>query len=391
MGNKIKLEISEPIVISQAKEDIKTWGCWQFPLIERFPDGKLYVSFQVVVDTAEAYGKHREQAISNDNGETWEDGLVYRKYDDSIGLFGATLNNGDRFEVVQKNAIPAGSLNLPRPIAESKPYGNGIKIYDAKDFPEETKGWYFLRLPKGSDKWELEQAVVDFPGETRYSCDGLVPIPFLWRMRKAPDGKLWGVHYDFMIGGKCPVHLMRPIFLVSEDNGRTWTYRSEIPYIGNKGIDPHSDKRDGFTEPNITFMPDGSIFCLLRTSDGNGKGPMYWSRSTDDGFTWSKPEYFDDRGVWPSIITLNNGVTLASYGRPGVYFRATEDPSGLEWDDRYEILAPDSSGKANTCSYTEMVEIDDNTAYLVYSDFFYPYGEGNRRKTILGRKIVVHK
>jgi hypothetical protein len=28
--------------------------------------------------------------------------------------------------------------------------------------------------------------------------------------------------------------------------------------------------RDGFSEPQITEMPDGSLFALLRSEDGNG-------------------------------------------------------------------------------------------------------------------------
>ena len=117
---------------------------------------------------------------------------------------------------------------------------------------------------------------------------------------------------------------------------------------------------------------------------------MYWSRSTDEGRTWSDPEVFDNLGVWPAIITLNNGVTLTTYGRPGIYLRATADLSGIEWEDRYEIMAPDASGLTNTCAYTDLIALDDNTAYLIYSDFYYPDDEGKKRKTILGRKITVH-
>jgi len=158
-------------------------------------------------------------------------------------------------------------------------------------------------------------------------------------------------------------------------------------------------------------MPDGSMITLLRT---DSLAPSYLARSVDGGKTWSEPKKFDKLGVWPVLCTLPCGVTLASYGRPGFFIRATDDPSGMEWDDPITIIPQEIAdeeiiervdyfgtivrnedgenvGGPKTCSYSDMIPLDDNTALLVYSDFTVPNAEGKPCKTILARKITVEK
>jgi len=131
------------------------------------------------------------------------------------------------------------------------------------------------------------------------------------------------------------------------------------------------DAAPDYTATNIRFYKKDAL-------------PAY---SSDDCVTWSKPEIFDDLGVFPALLTLNNGVTLATYGRPGLYLRATADPAGRKWDDRVELVAPTPVFQQDTCAYTGMIAVDDNTAYLVYSDFQRPNAKGTPVKTIMGRTI----
>jgi len=65
--------------------------------------------------------------------------------------------------------------------------------------------------------------------------------------------------------------------------------------------------------------------------------PSYIARSTDKCRTWSKPQRFDDIGVFPQILPLTCGVTLASYGRPRLKIRATSDPAGMHWEAPVEL------------------------------------------------------
>jgi hypothetical protein len=115
------------------------------------------------------------------------------------------------------------------------------------------------------------------------------------------------------------------------------------------------------------------------------------ARSTDDGKTWSVPRVFDSLGVLPQLLVLETGCTLASYGRPRVWVRATADKSGLTWAPRVEVPLHnvDWTEWGPTCGYTRMLALDANSAMLVYSDFGYPDHEGAPRKTILVRTITV--
>lgn len=116
---------------------------------------------------------------------------------------------------------------------------------------------------------------------------------------------------------------------------------------------------------------------------------MYLVRSTDKGQTWSDPVPFDERGVWPQLLTLKCGVTLAAYGRPGFFIRATEDPACLKWEERVRLV-PDGNRKyRSTCSYSDLIALDECTAGLVYTDFTVRDENGVARKTVLFRTITV--
>jgi hypothetical protein len=115
---------------------------------------------------------------------------------------------------------------------------------------------------------------------------------------------------------------------------------------------------------------------------------LYWSRTVDSGQSWSHPHVFDDCGVWPRLLTLENGVTLAAYGRPGLYVRATADPAGLEWEEREVVVEP-AEGRSDTCSYSDLLALDGRTALLAYSDFNYADAQGQKRKSILVRTVTV--
>ena len=48
-------------------------------------------------------------------------------------------------------------------------------------------------------------------------------------------------------------------------------------------------------EPSLVRLPDSSLFCLMRTCTGY----IWWSRSGDDGHTWSgpRPLLYRDHGT----------------------------------------------------------------------------------------------
>jgi hypothetical protein len=380
--NNVKLKIDEPVVISQAPPEVREWGYWQFPGVEKADNGNIHVSYDKRKDSVTSYGLPLGHVVSRDNGITWEEVNEFDGY-------GIKAVNGDRLLIYIPKSIKLSGIDLPEHVACIINYNIEYSLYTCEDLPGYMGEWFMLRKKAGEKCFKKEKINVKIPGHLMMAGQGVLARNFFWRMRSTPDENICAIIYrSKFIDGEVTYSMAR--FLLSEDNGYNWELGGEIPYEYESGYDDIAEKRYGFTEPDITFLPDGSAFCLLRTTDGNGVGPMYWSKSMDNMRTWSKPKYFDRLGVWPQLLTLGNGVTLASYGRPGIFIRATADPEGLVWDEPVEVIKPGVYGfEKDTCSYTGMAALDSDTALLVYSDFNYPDEEGVRRKTILARTITV--
>ena len=392
--SSIQLILGNPVIAAQAEPGERRWGYCQFPLLERLGSGALHISYHSAPDSAKAYGidSGKRHVVSYDEGKSFQSSNP-----PSDG--GVLLPNGDRVRIKHLPSPQADALELPAPVAEAfNGYSRkGMPVFDADAIPPELSGYPIERLKTGETEWREEIKRVKVPNAGRYVSEGVFPHQMLWRMRLDPKGRLWGIAYPFFFNEK-GVGGTQPLFLVSEDMGHTFTYLSTIPYQPNQALDPDWDKRADFTEPDVAFMPDGSVICLMRTENGihTGRAPMYLSRSTDGGSTWSVPHVFDHLGVWPTLLTLQNGVTLTCYGRPGLYVRATGDPAGLVWDERvavipYDFTLPEPHRPYDTCAYAELLALGDSEALLVYSDFNYPNADGVPVKTILARVIKTKK
>lgn len=409
------LTIHNSIVVAQAPVEMDraagAWGRWQFPYLRRMRDGRLHASFSVEPDAASSYGAPVGHAYSDDEGQTWHLAPPQVGHEAEDGLL---LPNGDRLQPVQRPARRAEEFALPKSVCDYVcSFQFPQSLYRAEELPPELNEWRFRRLPAGKSEWIEEVADMRIPGQLRCVIQedargatpgiggieqvrrGPLPTPFLWgKMRVAPDGSLWAVTYATRLHAGKP--LSTPLFIRSVDQGHTWDYLGEVSYAGDPDADPQADKREGFTEPDYNFRPDGSVICLMRTSDGYGHGPLYLSRSVDGARTWSRPVAFDrtfDGGKMPQLLTLDNGVTLASYGQSGgpgyIAVRATADPAGLDWQPPVHAhFSPPAPGGWNSCGHTEMVALDRDRALLVYSDFNNRDTQGHPRKTILVREIV---
>ena len=50
------ITLGDPVVVAQGPADIRHWGPWQFPYIERLADGGLHVIYHLEADAYQAYG-----------------------------------------------------------------------------------------------------------------------------------------------------------------------------------------------------------------------------------------------------------------------------------------------------------------------------------------------
>ena len=393
----LRITLSEPVTVARAAPDVRGWGPFQFPGLARLPDGRIQLAFHAHDDSATAYGLQAVRAVSADDGRTWNM-LSIDSPDAPLGWNWQTppvhLPNGDVLLARQLRSLPVAQVALPpEPLAIFPTHAVTHAYYRVEDLPENGRdGWRLYRKSVGRDEFVEEAAHVNLPGEVRCVTEGCLTFPWFQEMFLAPDGAVWSVNYDHRIVDGVLQEKICAKFLRSIDGGRTFELWSEITYDAAAAAITAADKlaaqRDGFTEPSIGFLPDGSVLCLLRTSDGAGVGPLYLARSIDGGRSWSTPVVFDDLGVWPQLLTLANGVTVASYGRPGVFVRATADSSGLHWNRRVEVLAPGAYGK-DSCSYTAMLPLGNDELLLAYSNFDVADAEGRPCKALQVRRVKV--
>jgi hypothetical protein len=206
-------------------------------------------------------------------------------------------------------------------------------------------------------------------------------------MESMPDGSLTAVTYPNILDAGERFHFSTACWR-STDRGHTWRLQGRIAFVPDSLADPKASRRDGFTEPAFTRLRDGSLYCVLRTTDGNGVGPMYRTRSTDGGRTWSKPAVIASNGVMPRLLRLQNGMLVLSSGRPGVQLRFSLSGLGDDWSEPVDVLPPTSDKlDVDSCGYTGLVALDRDTFLIVYSWFQKPGPDGHPRKAVLSRQI----
>ncbi len=388
----VKLTFGEPSIVAMGPTYAEAgWGTHQFPAIRRLPDGRIACSYHIVQDTCEDYGKENGWAISDDDGRTWR-AVTPEELPAVKARFGVRLPSGRYLR---------GITHRPWPISDelhaelTKKMGRRKFTLGAEEVPDLfPKTWTFAISGPDSLEEEVFDCELDYPGMTIGLAKGTIirPMPF-GPLRVAPDGSVWLPYYCH---GRNPENLgytsyYACYFFQSTDEGRSFHLKSWIQYLPDTNEFKDAFTTEGFCEPDICWQPDGSMLCLMRTGSFT---PSYLARSTDGGLTWSKPVMFDRCGVLPQLQPLACGVTIATYGRPGLFARATADPAGLEWDPPYELMEYIDHFERNwehSCYYTRMIPMDDRTALMAYSDFGVPDEKGVPRKTILVRTIHVEE
>lgn len=438
----MKITVSKESVVYQgpAYED-SYWGQVQFPELLKCTDGTLAIKTHVGDDSWREFGQNKDVwCVSKDNGMTWE-----RTDHEVASQVGHLLPSGDRlyFPLVTGVTCKKSELKEARIVTQRLPsdkltkeedgswpypafmyrdiFLNANYIYDLETLPDEysKKEWLAYRIKKGETEAVPEKVKIVHPHMSvrgMVGKDDMVMAPFspyARGFRTDKEGNIWmasytGAHLNPYNGGVdvCSASVLYK----STDNGHTFELAGYIPYIPNTTKHPTAYMCDGFTETALAFMDDGSMIVLLRATGVFLGGPewntMYFARSTDGGKTFSEPEEFDKCGVLPNLVKLDCGVTLAAYGRPGIYVRGTTDPSGIEWEEPVEIMTgedrshlmnnppkrPNFHQWAGSCCNVDLQPIGPNQAILAYSDFYYPDQSGKtdkKLKTILTRIITV--
>jgi hypothetical protein len=314
----LEVRVGETVVIHRGE-----WGSPAF----RFADGRIAVA------KGDATGAGR---WSSDGGRTWQDGPS------TPGNAAIELDGG---EVLS------------------------LKFATRK----RADGKYTLEQRRSLDGWKTyatEEGVLDVPRSVPCGGDGgpdEVNQGFLMdhgviRLR---NGDLLATMYGNYAGdtarsegyGEPGFIKYRTIAVFSADRGRTWGRPVTVAYDPQIG-------QEGLCEAGLARAANGDILCVLRSGGRPGipPTPLYLVRSSDEGQTWTAPQPIADKGVWPNLCVLANGIVVCTYGRPGNELVFSDD-DGKTWKGAF-AFAPDPWGK--TSSYNSVVAAGPDTVLVIY-------------------------
>lgn len=187
--------------------------------------------------------------ISYDEGETWsERKVLFEKPVGSVNIMSLSflrMNNGDigAFYIV-KNSDGTDKIVFTRSDDEAETWSEPTSCMECLD----VQDYYVLN----NDRVIMLDS-------------GRIILPMARHT-------IHGGYEDFAPGLIC--------FFISDDDGKTW-YKSEAelpcPFINNI---------DGYEEPGIYLLPDGRLWCYIRTDIGF----QFEAFSSDNGITWTYPE-----------------------------------------------------------------------------------------------------
>lgn len=400
--------LGEPTVVYQGAPGDNKSGHYQFPYLHRTESGSILATWAYHNDSILGDGHSATavtEAVSDDEGKSWraKKSTDVREYKKCVlmkngkyfgGFYGA---DGYIAEFLKEHAPRARGREFAVHFAEDLPempqdqfeaFEIDPKTGEIERFPIRVI-WPFMPVQEVMRNRALvpvkrvmsicnETGIISINGDLYY-CTYSAGFDSLAQSKEAAVSRYSGYFQLYIFK--------------STDNGRTWTFFSQV-LVDEKSYNP-DPCYEGFCEPYMKLMPDGSVIILMRTGGGlwdRAEGvPLYIVRSEDGCKTWSTPKRFDKMGVFPQLFTYRCGVTIATYGRPGMALRATSDPSGREWNDPIEIPLSDGP-EWRSCYYTNLLELDDTTALLIYSDFHRPLpnGKGEARAiTVRTVKVVL--
>lgn len=440
---KITLGEEQVVAIGPRYED-SYWGQFQFPFLHQGENGEIIAKVHNGDDDWEELGMCDLWFSTTDCGETWQP-----RANGGNAAKGVLLPNGDR---LMPAARPTVTLDLTKVQAPMKfatmmlpsddiyakstdvnrlpqprgaywdVYGQKHCVYNVESLPdglfEHLDEWPMMRTKAGESEAKPEWVKIhgwnNMALHLYFKTKEPKAVPLLpqclGHLKVGPDGRLWtAVNWSGLNPKNAGFKPFQEVFvLYSDDNGYNWHLQGHVPYIPDTDEYENAYICAGYCEPDFEFAPDGSMVMLLRTTDvfkGDKEwAPSYITRSTDDGKTWSKPVRFDDIGILPGLCRVG-GVTLAIYGRPGIYVRGTADPAAMQWEPPVEVMTnKDRSGLMNepparpnfwqwegSCCNSKIMPLDDTHAMIAYSDFYHLCEDGVRRKSIKTRIVTVER
>src|SRR5699024_11281512 len=119
----------------------------------------------------------------------------------------------------------------------------------------------------------------------------------------------------------------------STDGGGDWSVTATVAEADPEQTDVQA--YEGPAEGALERLSDGSLLMVMRVG---WRLPMIYSRSFDDGVTWSEPQEIevgpagqDLLSVQPTMVRLPTAELLLRVGRPGLVLTMSESGLGDDW------------------------------------------------------------
>lgn len=333
----------EKLNVSVGSERVIYSGCSREPSLFRLASGELKLTFHAVPDVhfahracyasrdggrtwqPEAQRSHREQALGELGGRVWASDIYTfeRQPGEFTGSYFTSEDGGETFSgpresIVRINRVAAWTY----PTAEHTPE------------PGHPMAKFFIPMPE-----YYEPIAAAASRRMGFS---------FWRYPVETDGRWIAPMQGKFYGDRC----YRTVLVESHDQGASWDYVSTI-------ANPLNEERDGFCEPVLMRVADGSLLCMLRRGSS---WPLAQVRSLDGGKTWSQPEFLSAHGVDPDLCVLPNGVLACSYGRPGRHLMFSVDGCGYSWGYATDL------GSRSGSTYMGLAATGDDTLLVTYDE-----------------------
>lgn len=260
--------------------------------------------------------------VSHDEGETWgEKRVLFEQPENSKNIMCFSflrMNNGDvgAFYII-KNEDGTDKIVFTRSSDECETWSEPINCLDCLDVAD-----YY---------------VINNDRAVRFS-NGRIFFA-------AARHTVLTEHKDFMPGEIC--------FFFSDDDGVTWNKTStEFPC-------PFKSNPDGYEEPGLYELPDGRIWCYIRTS----LGFQFECFSSDFGESWTQPEpnLFFSSACSPMHVRDCGKYTVAVFNPdPEHLLREESEPWGRT---PYVIAVSTDRGKTFKKEHVFYLEDDRKNGY----------------------------
>jgi hypothetical protein len=298
---------------------------------------------------------------SRDGGATWLEAPL------SLFASDAPLDGSRGYQPAALTRLSAGGL-----IACTTRFGFLFEGKVGWRRGAQTDGVFVRASSDHGYRWDEIRKVDTFPFQRAWTRGPIVEMP---------DGKLLlplaGQKSDSYSAFDEPISSFS---LRSDDGGVNWKFHGIIA----------QDSAD-FDEPAMISLGGPRLLCVLRSHQAPRRDPpggyLYMASSADGGATWSKPRNTSMWGHPASLLRLQDGRVLCTYGyrmhpNPGV--RACVSKDGIAWkpSDIFTVSAsPDVDSDHLAIGCPSSIELGPGTILTAYQ-IWAQVGKGDQADAI---------